>query len=88
MMMERIRELYDAKPFKPFIIQTKEGRDVLVKHQEFMSFSPSGRHVVVHTMDNRMHFLDQKRIASVRVKRAPVKRKKPATRKKPGKRHG
>ncbi len=58
MTLDRLRELYQAKPFQPFAIHLADGRNVTVKSPEFMSFSPTGRTIVVHEPDDSMRMID------------------------------
>ncbi len=58
MTTREIRELYDARPFRPFAIHMADGRRVKVEHPEFMSFAPSGRSVHVFEPDGSAHWID------------------------------
>jgi hypothetical protein len=58
MTSERIKELHDARPFKPFAIRMADGRSVRVRHPEFLSRSPSGRTIQVFESDERAHYID------------------------------
>ena len=58
MTLDRLRELYLAKPFQPFVIHLADGRNVTVKSPEFMAFSHSGRTIVVHEPDDSMRIVD------------------------------
>lgn len=58
MTREHIREVYDSQPFQPFIIRMADGREIEVRHREFMAIGPGGRTVVVFEPNDRMHILD------------------------------
>ena len=58
MTLDRLRELYLAKPVQPFVIRLADGRNVTVKSPEFMAFSHSGRTIVVHEPDDSMRIID------------------------------
>lgn len=58
MTIERIRELYHAQPFRPFILHLADGREIPVHHQEFMLARPSGRTIVVCQPDDSMNIID------------------------------
>jgi len=58
MTTERIRSLYQARPFKPFTIHLADGRQVPVVHHEFMMLGPSGRTVVVQQPDETLNIID------------------------------
>jgi hypothetical protein len=52
MTIEQLRLLHQARPFRPFTIHLADGRQVHVPHNEFLSFSPSGRTIIVHQPDD------------------------------------
>lgn len=58
MTIEKLRSLYDAQPFRPFIIHLADGRNVEVHHREFMLTAPSGRTVVVCQPDDTLNIID------------------------------
>lgn len=47
MTVERIRELLDFQPFRPFIMHLADGREVAVHHRELIIAVPSGRTLIV-----------------------------------------
>lgn len=82
MTLDRLRELYQAKPFQPFVIHLADGRNVTVKSPEFMAFSHSGRTIVVHEPDDSMRIVDLLLVTELHVlpngktgKQAPPRRK-------------
>lgn len=58
MTIEQVRNLYNAAPFRPFIIHLADGRHIPVKHREFMAISPSGRTIVVYQTDDTSNIID------------------------------
>ena len=58
MTIERPREFIIARPFRPFIVHTADGRRLEVRSPEFVSYSPSGRTMALHTPDDHLHVLD------------------------------
>jgi hypothetical protein len=58
MTLERMQQLYRAKPFQPFTLHLADGGQVTVKSPEFMSFSPSGRMINVNEPDDSVRFID------------------------------
>ena len=80
MTTERIRELYKAQPFQPFVMHLADGRAIRVVNNEFMSLSPSGRTVVVHQPDDSMNIIDLLLVTDVEM--SPVNGTK-RTRRKP-----
>ena len=51
MTIEQMRRLYSARPFEPFTIHLADGRALPVLSPELMSFSASGRTIVVYHKD-------------------------------------
>jgi hypothetical protein len=58
MTIERIRELYHAQPFRPFILHLADGREIPVLHQEFLMALPSGRTLYVCQPDETVNIVD------------------------------
>jgi len=58
MTIERVREFYDAQPFRPFVIHLADGRAIPVRHRDFMMAAPSGRKIVVQQLDDSLNFID------------------------------
>jgi hypothetical protein len=47
MTVERLKELYDTQPFKPFTIHLADERTIAVHHRDFIMAAPSGRTIIV-----------------------------------------
>jgi hypothetical protein len=58
MTIEKLRKLYDSRPFQPFIIHLADGRDIPVSHPEFMASAPSGRTITVYLPDDTLEIVD------------------------------
>jgi hypothetical protein len=58
MTIEQLRNLHHAQPFRPFTIHLADGRNLEVPHPDFLSYSPSGRTIVVHHADDTFSILD------------------------------
>jgi len=69
MTIDRIKDLYSAEPFRPFVLHLADGRQVPVHHREFMMAVPSGRTVVVCQPDDTCHFIDVSSVGKVALKR-------------------
>ena len=52
MTIDKIRSLYLAEPFQPFVIHLADGRQVPVSSREFIMAVPSGRMIVVSQPDD------------------------------------
>lgn len=58
MTVEKLKEVLNAQPFRPFTIHMGDGRVFFMKHRDFISRSPSGRTVIVHSEDDSFSILD------------------------------
>jgi hypothetical protein len=75
-MIERIKQLHSAGPFRPFIIHLADGRRIPVKHREFMAISPSGRTIVVCQTDDTSNIIDLLLVTDLEIRngKAPKSR--------------
>ena len=78
MRVDDLRKAHQARPFQPFSIRVADGMEYTVNHPEFMSFSLSGRTVVVATPDDWYAIIDTMMITSVHVGngKKPTRRKR------------
>jgi hypothetical protein len=58
MTTDRLRNVWKAEPFHPFIIHLADGRDITVAHPEFLTRSPSGRTIIVYQPDDTFNVID------------------------------
>ena len=58
MTVEQLRGAYDAQPFRPFVMHLADGREVPVRHREFIMTVPSGRTVIVCQPDDTTNIID------------------------------
>jgi hypothetical protein len=58
MTTEKLRELYNARPFHRFILHLADGREIPVPHPEWMMFVPGTRLVHVAQRDSRVNIID------------------------------
>ena len=68
MTIEKLREVYNAKPFHPFVIHLADGRAIPVHHREFMMTVPSGRTAIVVQPDDTMNIIDLLLVTDVELK--------------------
>jgi hypothetical protein len=78
MTIEQLRNLYQARPFCPFTIHLADGRQVHVPHNEFLSYSPSGRTIIVHQPDDSFSILDLLLVTELEVDAAAKPNTPPA----------
>jgi hypothetical protein len=69
MTMEQLRNLHHATPFEPFTIHMADGRTYHVPHRDFLSYSPSGRTIVVHQLDDSFGVIDRLLVTDLFVQR-------------------
>jgi hypothetical protein len=58
MTIEQLKDAYEVKPFRPFVIHLADGRQVPVKSREFIMTVPSGRTIFVAQPDDRVNIID------------------------------
>jgi hypothetical protein len=58
MTIEQIRNVYNKQPFQPFVIHLADGRQVPVRHRDFMMPAPSGRTMIVYQPDDSFNIID------------------------------
>ncbi|HQU46911.1 MAG TPA: hypothetical protein PK867_29170 [Pirellulales bacterium] len=58
MTIEQLRTVYNAQPFRPFILYLADGREIPVHHRDFIMAVPSGRTVFVVQPDDTAHIID------------------------------
>ena len=67
-MIERIRELYWAKPFRPFTLHLADGQSVTVAHPELMALSANTKELFVMDPDGAGRFINVPQITEIKVK--------------------
>ena len=48
MRADEIRKLLHARPFRAFVIHVADGGRLVVKHEDFVALSPTGRTMIVY----------------------------------------
>ena len=67
MTIEQLRDVHQARPFRPFTIHMADGRALHVPHSEFLSHSPAGRTVIVYHDDEKFSIVDLLLVNEVEV---------------------
>ena len=70
MIISELRKLYDAEPFRPFAILMADGRNILVRHREFMALSPSGRTAYVYQLNDDSDVIDVALVTTLVLKKS------------------
>ncbi len=68
MTIDRLRDVYQAQPFRPFTMHLADGRRIPVRHREFLMPSPSGRTVVVYQPDDSLNIVDMLLVTDLEIK--------------------
>jgi hypothetical protein len=77
MTSEQLRQVLRAEPFRPFVIHLANGRQLRVKHPEFVSQSPTGRTFVVWGAGEALEFVDGLLVAGIEVPNGKARPRKP-----------
>ena len=67
MTIEQLQRLHQARPFRPFKVHLADGRAIPVTHPEFLSHSPTGRTMIVHTKGEAFEVIDLLLVSSLEV---------------------
>jgi hypothetical protein len=70
MKISELQKLYDAEPFRPFLIHMADGRKIPVKHREFMALSPSGRTAYVYQLNDDSDVIDVALVTSLELRKS------------------
>jgi hypothetical protein len=68
MTIEKVKELYDSQPFRPFVIHLADGRQIPVAHRDFIMSAPSGRTLYVSQPDDTLNIIDLLLVTDLEVK--------------------
>lgn len=58
MNIGKLRELHQARPFRPCALQTADGRRFRVPHNEFPAFDPDGDRLAAYQCGGGLSILD------------------------------
>ena len=72
MTVEQLRNMHQARPFRPFTIRMADGTSYYVPHSEFLSQSPSGRTIIVHHPDDTFSVIDLLLVTELKVDGSPT----------------
>ncbi len=71
MRVEDVRNLYQAEPFQPFTLHLDDGRELPVRHREFISLAPSGRTVIVYQPNDDFNIVDLPLVTDLEIRPNP-----------------
>jgi hypothetical protein len=67
-MIRKLKQFYNAQPFRSFVIHLNDGRQIPVYRRDFMLIAPSGCYVIVVQPNDRTDILDLQQMADLKVK--------------------
>lgn len=65
MEVNAIRETMHVRPFQPFRLRLADGRELIIRHPDFIAVAPNGRRVVVFDQEDAMSVLEPLLIVSI-----------------------
>ena len=68
MTIDQVRTLYEAHPFRPFLLHLADGRAIPVLHHEFLASAPSGRTIIVYQPDDSFNIVDLLLVTDLEVR--------------------
>ncbi len=71
MTIDEVRNLYQAVPFRPFLMHLPDGREIPVVHRDFIIASPNGQTVIVYQPDNSFNIIDLALVTALAGTSAP-----------------
>ena len=76
MSVQQLRTAHEARPFRPFTLQSADGDSVEVRHPELMWITPGGRTIVVAVADEEIKIIDSLLITAIHLGNHRTRRKK------------
>ncbi len=76
MTIEHVREICHATPFRPFVIHLADGREISVRHPEFVLAPPEAEIIIVYQPDHSFNIIDLLLVTEIEVKNG--RRRQPA----------
>jgi hypothetical protein len=68
MTIEKVREFYDAQPFKPFTLHLADGRAIPVVHRDYFAAAPSGRTLAIYQPDDTFNLVDLLLVTDIEIR--------------------
>ncbi len=69
--MDQDQAAMHSQPFRAFTVHLTDGRSYLIKHPDFISYSPNNREMTVHE-ELGVHFIDMRNVSEVHVPQSPT----------------
>jgi hypothetical protein len=58
MTIEQLKEVHQTRPFQPFTVHLADGKQIYVRHNDYLARSPSGRTFVVYQDNDSFSIVD------------------------------
>ena len=68
MTIDRLKEIHQCRPFRPFTMQLADGGTIRITHPESIAYSPTGRTAVVVFPDESTQWVDLLLVSRIEVK--------------------
>lgn len=68
--INQVQAAMHSQPFRAFTVHLKDGRSYLIKHPDFISYSPDNREMTVHD-EQGVHNIVMRNLSEVHVPRSP-----------------
>jgi hypothetical protein len=68
MTLEELRNFSKAQPFRPFVLHLADGKQVVVRHPEFLAIEPSGKAIKVYQPDDTVSVVDLASVTDLEIK--------------------
>jgi hypothetical protein len=68
MRVERLRDVYNAQPFRPFVMHLADGRPLPVAHRDLIKSVLSRRIVIVVQPDDTANIVDLLLVTDIKLK--------------------
>ncbi len=67
MTVDGLKQLHDARPFRPFVLRMTSGRTLRVKHPEMLARSLTGRTAILYGEGDSFEMIDLLHVMSISV---------------------
>lgn len=67
MRIDDLKNVHQARPYRPFTIHLSDGRSFRVDHPEFLALSRTGRTVALFSEDDAFEIIDVMLMTSIEV---------------------
>lgn len=71
MTSEQLRQTVHARPFQPFAMHLADGREIHVRHPDFIALSPTGRTCNVYHSGDAAEYVDVFMVTTLRILSGP-----------------